>query len=475
MLTTLALIIGVLATAIVLVSAYFFQRARRREEAAPDSSDAIVEMRALGQRIETLVGQQQLQGETARQQLAQKMDSVGQTVDQQRHHLAGLQNELRHEVRRRDAEMEDFRTQLASIQQTTRLEAPPALALPEPPAAAPLAETPPAETPAPPVAEPPTLDTPTVEAPAFETPIFETSAFETPAFETPAFETPAFETPAFETPAFETPAFPAFQTGDGVAFTDDGWDTGEAPAALPVFSDPFVEATPPADAPPALPVFQTVNPFSEPDPFAGPEAAPESDFEPFDFVPPADPVAPHRAFDAPSDVTFENLTPTAAPSPAAPPPAAPPSQTAWVARADRADAAPEVLAFQAPVFEAVAAESATFTSPAFETPTFETPTFETPTFEEPTFEEPTFEEPAAAAPPAGADRLTAIPSIDEAMQTALYAAGVTTLDEIARWSRTDARRISAEVAVSEDTIMNLWIFEAQAALFQSFAAAQKGR
>jgi predicted flap endonuclease-1-like 5' DNA nuclease len=68
-----------------------------------------------------------------------------------------------------------------------------------------------------------------------------------------------------------------------------------------------------------------------------------------------------------------------------------------------------------------------------------------------------------------------ISSVDEDLQRALYMAGVTTLDEIARWSRGDARRISASVGVSEDTILNQWVFEAQAALFHSYSAQQTGR
>ena len=462
MLTTLTVIlIGVLAVSIALAAGYFFLRARRREETAPDPSDAIVEMRALGQRIETLVGQQQLQGETARQHLAQKMDAVGDTVDQQRHHLAGLQNELRHEVRRRDAEMEDIRTQLASIQQTTRLAPPATLALPEAPA------------PEDPAEELPVSDTPAQDAPAFET----------PSFDAPAFETPTFEVPTFESPTFETPAepFPAVPMGDGFAasFGDDGWDTGApapppaAPTAPPVFTDPFASDDPfatPTPEPPALPVFESAPPFTTPDPFAAPDADPEPapssdfepfDFEPFDFVPPADdalaapspPLSPTfstQSFDAPAGVTFETVTPP----PAAP---APPSQTAWIARADRPDDVPSVEA------------------PAFEMPAFEPPSFAAMPVTEAAPPAAPAEPAVPTGPPAGADRLTLISSVDEAMQAALYAIGVTTLDEIARWNRTDARRISSEVSVSEDTIMNQWIFEAQAALFQSYAAAQNGR
>ena len=74
------------------------------------------------------------------------------------------------------------------------------------------------------------------------------------------------------------------------------------------------------------------------------------------------------------------------------------------------------------------------------------------------------------SPPAGADDLTVISTIDEPTQQILYAAGVTTLDDIARWGRSDARRIAAVASISEDTILNQWVFEAQSALFQSYSA-----
>lgn len=50
----------------------------------------------------------------------------------------------------------------------------------------------------------------------------------------------------------------------------------------------------------------------------------------------------------------------------------------------------------------------------------------------------------------------------------LYLAGVTSLDEMARWSRADARRVSGFVGVSEETIMHQWIFEAQSVLFEHY-------
>ncbi|HEX8299976.1 MAG TPA: hypothetical protein VF594_12510 [Rubricoccaceae bacterium] len=506
-------LIGVLAVCAVVASLYYFRRARLHEESQPDPADTVVEMRALGQRIETLVGQQQLQGETARQQMAQKMDAVAESVGQQRTHLAGLQNELRHEVRRRDAEMEEIRTQLASVQQSTARaalapSAPAPLALAAPTPASPMPASPPAPT------VPTTAPAPTPAPPA-------PAPFETPTFESPTFEAPAAEAPALPAPTSPAPAFESFSDvpmGDGFAAAfSDGWDVG-TPA--PVFSDPFarppdpVDAAPiaspevPADRPVAAPAFEPVAPFAAADLFAAdPPPAPPADPP---AAPPADLPAEPSPLDTPPGFAFENLTTTfdapafeapaswapafapagfgtsapAAPAPSAPaaapvqmPAPAPPTDTAWIARADRPEPTAVLPTFQIPTFETPA-----FAAPAFEVPAFAAPAFEAPVLEAPALSIPALEAPAAPAvpdaaapyvPPAGADTLTVISSIDDLTQQALYMAGVTSLDEIARWSRTDARHISSVVGVSEDTILNHWVFEAQAALFQSFSSAPR--
>ena len=74
---------------------------------------------------------------------------------------------------------------------------------------------------------------------------------------------------------------------------------------------------------------------------------------------------------------------------------------------------------------------------------------------------------SSAAPP-DADDLTIIRGIDADTQRKLYAAGIFHLDEVARWSRADARRIAGAVGVAEETIMHEWIFEAQSVLFDSY-------
>ena len=274
--------------------------------------------------------------------------------------------------------------------------------------------------------------------------------------------------------------------GDGfaAAFSNaDGWDVGPP---TPTFSDSFAS---PAEPTPAAPAFEPVAPFIAADLFA------------------ADPPAEAAPLDAAPGFTFEDLTPTfevpafAAPAPApaswtpafepaafgtpasvaTPTPAAtvhapaPPSETVWIARANRPEPTVAFPTFQIPTFETPAFEASAVQPPTAEAPTVAAPAFETPAFETPTVDAPPPAPDAAApyVPPAGADTLTVISTIDDLMQQALYMAGVTSLDEIARWGRTDARRISSAVGVSEDTILNHWVFEAQAALFQSFSTAQR--
>ena len=619
MFTLLAVLLGVIAAGVIAATVFFFRQAQAREAADAGGADGLSEMRAIGQRIETLVGQQQLQGETSRQHLAQKIDAVGEDMAQQRNHLSGLQNELRHEKSRRDAEMDEIRSQLASIQHVAVGSGVPPLALPERREVAPATGAPePAEDETPAVeahtfAEP-TVEAPSVEAPTVEEPAVDAQAFEVPAAEAPPFEAPPFEAPAFEAPVVETSTFetidfsaieaptfepatfeaPAFEeadpdtaapsethdaepAGDGLAafFNEappsDDWDTGAPADEAPTFTDPFA----------------LVDPFATADEAPADEAPTTDPAEAFetsgapadDGLLPLDPppvstgtnsfgVFEDVSFGSTAGFTFENLSASSMPSAEVETAPAPPSESAWIARADRPDPSPvqapaaqiapeptdtapsfdgpmfdtaspfdapgfDAPAYDAPAFDALPAETpafdapaieaptleapafelktldpAEFDLPAFEAPTFEVPTFEVPTFEVPTFEAPSFEAPAvnpapfdvsaaeapafeaptveapdfeAPAPsptavvaptpdaiPEGADDLTVISTVDADIQHALYKAGVTSLDEIARWSRTDARRIAHIVQISEETILNQWVFEAQSALFQSF-------
>ncbi|MEM6782331.1 MAG: hypothetical protein AAF624_01165 [Bacteroidota bacterium] len=77
-------------------------------------------------------------------------------------------------------------------------------------------------------------------------------------------------------------------------------------------------------------------------------------------------------------------------------------------------------------------------------------------------------EPAAPARPADADVLSKISAIDEDIEAQLYALGITKLDQIARWSRTEARRVAQELGLRPQVVMDQWVFEAQSVLFDQY-------
>ena len=476
----LAIVAG---SAIVGLSAAYFFRARAEETVEATKPPANVasaaapvpiadEVRAIGEKIEQAMADQRTQGETQRQLLSQKLDSVRKTVENQRNHVEGLRSELRHEVRRRDAEMDEIRTQIGTIQRSVQLPPAEQAALPPPAAPAEGLEAPAAVPPAPEPARPEPVAEP---EPAFEEATFAEETFAAPApgvepvapphetAEESAFEEVAFEEVAFEEVAFEeassvatTPEEPAFEAPD--AEPEDPFATAplyDAPPGDSVPSDDVFEAWTPG--PPAPPV---VAPPTEeaPEPEAPEPEAPEleasepSVFEPVSFdpvafdVPPAEPepASPFEdvAFEAPEGLEAAPAAATDAPPepPATPEPTA---ETAWVARpTPQAHGLVDLDGDETPEAAGQDLEAA---PPATDEP-----------------------EPAIEAPE-GAEDLTVISSIDAHTQRLLYQNGVVTLDEIAQWGRGDARRIASRVEVSEETIMNQWVFEAQAALFNRFS------
>ncbi|MEM8600958.1 MAG: hypothetical protein AAGF99_13650 [Bacteroidota bacterium] len=84
--------------------------------------------------------------------------------------------------------------------------------------------------------------------------------------------------------------------------------------------------------------------------------------------------------------------------------------------------------------------------------------------------EPAPSAPAPAAPvrPPDADILSKISGIDDDLEAQLYAMGVTKLDQIARWSRTEARRVAQELGLRPQVVMDQWVFEAQSVLFDQY-------
>lgn len=531
----LAVLVGAF---IVGGTAIYFLRARFIENMEADPSNlasmaapqtVAEEVRSIGDQIEKAMAEQRLQGETQRQLLAQKLDAVRHSLDDQKVQVTGLRSEFRHEVQRRDAEMSEIRREISTIRTTIALpEAgpvhaalPPASA-PEPAAEAPW-DVPAPEPPAPeapgfeavpmdpfvPSSGPaPTFEEPTFEEPSFETPTFADPALDGPSFEEPTFEEPSFdelasadpalgalapemdvdeptfeepsfdehptfEAPTSEEPAFETISLDAFEAApepDTPAF--ENVEFGAAPftsdVARPLpdsagdsfpdisFSDVSLSPTPaePADlgaspladdllgAEPAGPSFEDVEPAFEVDTFEPVSFAPEADA---DEAP--EPVAPDLEEWSPAALSSDDLLPL--PSRASPPP--PPAEPTWVARPDRPEAAPASPEPMPGIAEPTFSSSDDFFSAPGPKGT----------------PEPTAESPSAAS--VKTDDLTTISSIDEATQERLYAEGVRTLDEIARWGRTDARRIAAALRVPEETIMSEWVFEAQSALFDQFS------
>lgn len=545
------IIVAAFAVGAVAIQLLFRANDSRRSAASADQSATALQ--ALGEKIETLVGEQQLQGETHRQVLAQKIDAIGQRFDEQRSAVDGLRNEVRHESRRRDAELEEIRHQIAAIQQQTALALPPAPspvaelpphpveAAPEPthasepihasepvrdPDAAPEPEfarvSEPTPLPEPTVAPPATAevappapqhtadfartagdgamapsdlpasasDDPTPDGPmaaGADTPTFDPfaleplsmDAFDDAPAEPEALDTPSTDpvddwdlvdgwpgTPTETTVADTTTEEPADEPANAHDELADPpfatWSVEPAPVEATAETDPFALASTP-QAPGSTDETTSADPFAE---SAGP-----SPFDPWEVITDLDEMAGFVEADlsaleadepeplAPSFDTVDLLdfeTPSFAPAAPTPPgsarvpfaprpagrtepaPAAPtphdteaPAESAWVARAPRVEALPEP-----------AAQAAATPAPV------EIPEGEIPE---------------------GADVLTVITSVDDDLQRALYAVGVTSLDEIARWGRGDARRFATDLGVSEDLIMGQWVFEAQAALFSQYA------
>lgn len=427
-----ALLLFAVATA--ALSIHFFRRARSRETLAParqtesaqsTSDQSTSEMRLLGDRIETLVNQQQLQGETQRQRLGQQIDEVRQVVSQQGHRMDGLRGEFQHEMQKRDHEIGEIRQQLSAIQQ----------------AALPAAETealPPAPRALPPAAAPEPTDAPALLAEAPEAaPVAE------PAF---TFEPGGDSFAGAEAPPPRPPESAAEPANPAPA-RDLFEDALSLDAPLPAIADSFFGQPPdtpePAEPTPAEP-FPPASVPAPPPP--GPSAFESPVFSDMGF----DAFAPGEPASAGPEDTSVSWEVTPAPAdgftdaaPAAPPPSAvPPDGGAWViAQRETPAAAPPAAT---PPAEVSPADEWAEAMPA--------------------------EAAAPYVPPADADDFRFISTITEDVQRTLHMAGVTKLEEIAHWSRGDARRIATEVGVSEETIMNQWVFEAQGALFERYSS-----
>ncbi|MFN3596479.1 MAG: hypothetical protein ACK41D_04340 [Rubricoccaceae bacterium] len=421
----LAVLIVASVTAIGYV-AYLVVRGRRAGGAASPpaaaSEESASELRALRTAIETLVDQQQMQGETHRQQVNQRLERVGHRMDEVGHQVDGLRNELRHEVRRRDAELEEIRQQIEAV---ARHAGAPVLsagaslpALPEP------------------LAEPVSADA--------------VAAAEAAAAEAAAAEADP-ETAAAARPPAVSQVAPVEAARPEAAETDADWLF----APLPV---QHLEATPAARAarvpgnaagfppPPAAPAAAEISPAE-----ISQRAIPAEELV-GKKIPCEEFVDQARRAAAPEEeaARAERAVPERAVPERAVPERAVPSAPAAPARPEP----PLRLAEREPVRRtprrSIFVPMDDFFGAAPPAPVLA---------------------PDAASPPLSedADDLTVISSIDAGLQQRLYRAGVTSLEEIAHWSRADARRLAETLQVSEEVIMNQWVFEAQAALYERYA------
>ena len=123
----LAILLG---SAIVGATFAYFIRARRVETKAGRPSNiasaaapvpVAKEVEAIGEQIEKAMADHRFQGETQRQLIAQKLETVRHSVEAQKNQVQGLRSEFIHESRRRDHEIATIRTQIGTIQETVGL------------------------------------------------------------------------------------------------------------------------------------------------------------------------------------------------------------------------------------------------------------------------------------------------------------------------------------------------------------------
>ena len=392
------------------------------------TAEDIAQIRA---RIEALMEQQQLQTATQSQHFAQKIDELRFHMDQRDRKVDGLRHEIRHELRRHDDELGELRQQLAQALDAFWKSNP--AALPDRPA--PVAALP-AHEPAPASPDPASLE----PAPSVDL------AFETPTLETPAFEAQTLETPPFAAPAFEPAVFEDVDLDAAAASL-----LAAAPPDEPVAVEPTAD---PLDVEPAAPLrpFTDAERLAEAHPLLDDTATDAASTTGLAGPTPADPTPTDPFADWPSlDDPFSLASPPAREPACAPEDAAPATRFA------------PMDAF----FERIPGGDSADTPAPTPAHVAQTPAHVAQT---PEPAPPAGAPPGAPPPeiPDGADDLTLISGIDPAIQGQLYGLGVTTLDDMARWSRADARQISAAVGVPEEIILDQWLFEAQSLLFERY-------
>ncbi len=344
------------------------------------------------------------------------------------------------------------------------------------------------DAPAPPAAEAAPDEDETIDDVTFEEATFDESAFEEATFEDVSFEEdPLASGPVLSQETFVEPDFTAIEPPEA-----NGEDPADPFATAPLHDEPVG-----GDSAAAGDVLDTWSPAppttSTPEPPAveavqeGPDVMPEpvSDDETAWIARPSAPDVARPVVASPDDFIMFSPSRPSMPAPApepAPEPAGLVDLDALTGTPDLSAPAPDASEEPAPEIAATAPVPTAASEPAAipQSDDAGEPAVGTVAHAEPaTDAEPeAYAEPEAAAEadtepanaaPEGAEDLTIITTIDEDTQRRLYEVGVLTLDEIAQWGRGDARRIGSRVQVTEDTIMNQWVFEAQAALFQRYS------
>lgn len=447
--------VAVLVLALGGGAAYVLAQSRRRaaaeaERVAEEASQRDAELAHIRQRIEEIYERQQTGSETQFARVNQELEQLQMNLDAKGRQIDGVQGQLRYQLKRHEDEIDELRNQLREAVEVFA-----AAALPAARPSAPALE---AHTP-PPAAEPERSAPPKPAAP-------------------PAPEPSSTPEPAAN---IETPAFAPL----GELLKDDH----ELLDDLFSGTDLDSENEPPAPAPfaPA----RSVTP-SAPPPRPEPAPAQPTPVEPEDAETPSFPSIPEEVvaeqLETRDDFEFVEIDPPASvPLGTEAVEAAAPSQpetsleddlieidsvAAWPAEPTAAEPVPshsgdgqstssfdDPFADSAAVFHPEAAtdlDSATLEVPPTN-PRTDPLAAELTAVEEDLHTENVRED------------LTAISSVDDETQEKLYALGITEIEEIARWTRADARRMATQLAdVSEEDIMDRWVFEAQSILFERY-------
>lgn len=516
--TLTQILLGTLVILAVLLGAtigYFYMRARRTEtEELSDSEQAAISQRdseiaMIRKRIEEIHERQVGASDTQNAVFRQQLEEMQEHISSRGRQIEGLQGQLRNEMALRRQAMEELRGQmrelLAIVSSQQQLQAANAAQI-QAPAPAP---------------EPVAAKEEAPSAPEY-----------VPFSQEPASAIPPMDmqpAPAPEEESFE----PADPFAGQVSFDSFSSEPAEEPQPLS-HTDPFAgqvtfmqsDPGPEKEAAPYSHPFDGQMPFqpAEPQPMAAPEKSPQSfppPVNPFEQSQPAAedisepeplPVVPEYAFSP----VFENpFAPQQAPeeAPEAEQPKA--DSFTWepvVLDFNFDDPAPETPAPQSQSFheeppiqqQPVPAPQPEYQPAAPETPTpppapvfTEEPAQSTSDGFDGVIEWTTFpdvdepaevttgdgqihppEEPVSQAQPnpEQTEELTQLAMIDEQRQGILYSLDIYTIEDVARFSRADARRVSAAIeGTTEDEVMNEWVFAAQSILFERYQAELRRR